>query len=881
MASSILDDILTAAIVTAAVAFGQPELAWAALAKSFAVTLVLTEVSKFLAPNPPNVNSTLLSRSQSVRTPIGSRQIIYGQVRVGGELTYARVINVNFGTVFAGTPTNLSRTMNLVITLSGHEVQEIGDIWFDDEVIPVDSSGVVSGRLAQYAVVQKKLGTDDDVCFGTLLERTGAVSTTFRQRGCAAIYAGLSKNNDLYPNGIPNISAVVKGAKCYDPRTGLTVWTQNAALCINHYLCLPKKKGGLGCDYASEIDQSDLITAANICDEDVALLAGGTEKRYTLNGAFLVNADPKSVLQSMLSSMAGTLVCVGGVWHIKAGAYATPTVTLTESHARGPIRTQMRMSRAEVFNGVKGVYISPNNNWQPSDFTPITNATYLTEDAGERLWKDVQFQFTTSHATAQRLAKIELERSRQQITEIFPANLMGLQVQAGDTVYRNSTAKGWVSKPFEVTDCKFVVYNDAQGAPALGVDLTLRETASTVWDWNTGLETIVDPAPDSSLANPFSPDAPGIVAVTESLYETTGSAGVKSLAAVTLGVIDDGSNPDYQLNYRLSSASTWTVVPVTKDTTISLFDLAPGIYEFRARTFNSLGVPSAFSATLTKELLGLTAPPSDVSGFSVRALAGSAWVMLERHPDLDVIQGGRIILRWSPTAGASWNNASLLAADGWPGDSVLIPVPLYSGTYLAKARDSTGNLSQNAVSFEITDANLTGYVTLSTLTEDPTFAGVKSSTAVVGGGIQLAGASNVDSIADVDSVVNWDEEGGAAMSGEYDFNTTMNLGSSKTVRLFPNQRGTNSDIGNTVDDRPLTIDDWLDVDGAAVDDVETVLWVRTTTGDPAGAPTWGAWHELLGPADYTLWGAQFKLIFTSADQMHNRNVDQLSVAAKQ
>ena len=564
-----------------------------------------------------------------------------------------------------------------------------------------------------------------------------------------------------------------------------------------------------------------------------------------------------------------------------AGAYNVPTVTLTDSDARGPVKTQSRLSRSEVFNAVRGVFVSASNAWQPTDFPPVLSTTYEAQDSGERIYRDIELAFTTSAAMAQRLAKIELERTRQQISHEFPAKLRGLLVQPGDTVAITSTAKGWTEKPFEVVNLQFSIYEDSNGAPALGVDLSLRETAAAVYDWNSGEELTIDPAPDTDLPNPFSPVAPGIVSVVEGLYETTGSAGVKTRAWVGLGVTDDGSNWSYQVEYSLTGQNDWTVIASTRNTLIPVDELAPGIYDFRARAVNELGVASAYSAIYVKQMLGLTAPPADVTNFTVRAMNGVAWATLDRHPDLDVIQGGRIILRWSPQAAPSWNEGSLLSQDGWPGDSVLIMAPLYSGTYMAKARDSSGNMSANAVSFSITDANLTGYTTLTTLTEHATFSGTKIGLAVVSGGLELSGASTVDSVADVDAVADWDAEGGIAMVGTYSFNTTMNLGSSQTVRLFPHQRGVNSDSGQLWDDRPLTVDEWTDIDGDLVDDVESTVWLRITTDNPAGSPTWGPWHPLPGPADFTLWGAQFELRYVSHDQTHNRNVDQLSVAAKQ
>jgi hypothetical protein len=887
--------ILIPAIVGAAVGTGIAVgtgaiLASAAIgffATSFATSLVLTGLAKLLAPNAPSIDTMSLSRTQTLRSPIGSRQIVLGQARVGGQLTFATIDFIDFGV--GVLQHNVNRTLGMIITLAGHEVEEIGDVWFDNEVVPITGAGVATGHYADYALIKKRLGTADDTAFEDLLAR-GVITANMRQRGCAKIMVRLSKNNDLYTNGMPNITAVVKGAKCYDPRTGLTVWTSNAALCINYYLCLPKVDGGFGVDYASEVNETKLIAAANSCDELVALAAGGSEKRYTINGAFLVSADPKSVLQAMLAAMAGTCVCVGGKWELNAGVYQVPTVTLTESHARGPIKTQTRLSRAEIFNGVKGTYVAASNNWQPTDFVPVVNSTYLLEDNNERLWKDVQFQFVSSHATAQRLAKIELERSRQQITEQFPANLMGLQVQAGDTVYRSSVAKGWVNKPFEVIESKFVIYSDAGGAPALGVDLVLRETAATVFDWNSGNETVVDAAPNSSLANPFSPVAPGIVSVVESLYATTGSAGVKSRVTVTLGLTLDGTSADYSLEYSVTGLNAWAVLPLTKDSVIRIDDLAPNTYDFRARSFNGLGVASSYSAIFKQQTFGLSAPPGNVQNLTVRAFGGQAMVTLTQAVDLDVRQGGRLILRWSPkTAGANWNDGSLLSPPdsavgpaGWPGDSVMVMAPLYGGTYLAKFRDSTGNYSVTEASFVVAESLLTALGALASVVESPTFTGVKTGLAAVDAALQLDGTVLWDSLGLVDSLTaNIDSLGGLSGSGSYLFANAMNVGSIKTARLYPSIASLAFDTLDTWDDRTSPIDSWGLIDGAVIEDAEVTLYVRITSDDPAGAPTWGPWHPLQGPADYTFWGAQFRLDFVSGNPTHNRKVTTLAVVAKQ
>ena len=103
-----------------------------------------------------------------------------------------------------------------------------------------------------------------------------------------------------------------------------------------------------------------------------------------------------------------------------------PDLGYTVNDLRGGVTWRPKLAKTELFNGIKGTYISEANQWQQSDFPSYaqdtihgyTNGTAAHDndanwDAdGQRLWKDVQLPFTTSVSMAQRIAKIELMRIR-------------------------------------------------------------------------------------------------------------------------------------------------------------------------------------------------------------------------------------------------------------------------------------------------------------------------------------------------------------------------------------------------------------------------------------------------------------------------------------
>ena len=228
----------------------------------------------------------------------------------------------------------------------------------------------------------------------------------------AYVYVRLNFDSDVYPNGVPNISFEVQGKKVFDPRTSTTAFSSNPALCIRDYLL--DSNYGLDAD-ATEINDTNFQAVANTCDEDVSL-SSGTEDRFTLNGSFELKQSPKNIIENMLSSIAGNLIYSNGQFKLRPATYSTPTVTLSEQHFRSGITLNTRVSKKELFNAVKGLYSEPANNYQPQDYPILTSSTFETEDNSERIFGEFNFPFTTSSTTVQRLAKIQLQKARQQIS---------------------------------------------------------------------------------------------------------------------------------------------------------------------------------------------------------------------------------------------------------------------------------------------------------------------------------------------------------------------------------------------------------------------------------------------------------------------------------
>lgn len=477
----------------------------AATVQFIAVTAASMAASKLLAPKMPSFSDSSLSeRGQLVRSPISARSIIYGRCRVSGTIVYI------------STTGTKNEYLHLVVALAGHEVEAIDEIYFNDEEVPL-SGNLPTGFYSGVALINKKRGVPNDTADQDLIDATvnltdGKWTSDHKLSGIAYLYVRLTWDAEKYPSGIPNISAVVRGKKVFDPRNSQTVYSANAALCLRDYLTSASL--GMGMTTA-EMDDTAFGAAANICDENVEIKPvtspATEENRYEANGVVSTSASPDENIGKLLSAMGGLIAYTGGKIAPYAAAYRIPTVTFSEKHFVGPISVQTRTSARDRVNSVKGVYLSEINNWQVTDFPTITDATYVSDDNGSVFFRDVVLPFTTSSSCAQRLAVIELRRAREEITMSARFRLEAMQVRAGDTVMITNSKLGFSSKVFEVMEWNFA---SGGNPPEVFVDMTLRETDSSVYSWNVTDEIYTAGALNTTLPNPFTIAAPTNLSLT-------------------------------------------------------------------------------------------------------------------------------------------------------------------------------------------------------------------------------------------------------------------------------------------------------------------------------------------------------------------------------
>lgn len=629
-----------------------------------------------------------------------SWQIVYGKMRIGGLISFINTVDNN-------------NNLDLVYTLAGHKITSIDKVWIDEEQVifgaspdPRWSTQFYNPDTNTYRSADHKVfmhlndGDPGNGAISELSARTSLWTGEHRQSNRAHAFIILVSNAILFPDGIPDISFEVSGIQCHDPRTSTTGFTQNAALIILDYLT--NTTYGLGyplseCETASG-EVGSFYDAANICDEDITLSDGSTEKRYTINAVFSSEETRQNILEKMMTAIGGTISNINGKWKCFPGKWVAPTITLDENDLLEDIEVQTKISRRDSFNGIKGTFTSAEKKFQEDDFPPYKNDFYKAQDNNERVWEDVQFPCTTSGKTCQRLAKLLLEKARQQIQVRGTFKLSGYQVEVGENVSFTYSRLGWYSKAFEVQESELLVGVAEGGGIKFAVRLLLRETASGVFDWNNGDETQYDLAPNTGLPDPFSVVALAGLTLesgTDHLYITSDGTVVSrifaSWTAATDGFVSNGGA--IELEFKLSSAGAWNaaISLPANSSNYYILDVQDGAeYDVRIRAKNGLGIYSDYTTVSNHLVIGKTEPPSDVSSIGSSLLPYGIVLGWSAITDLDV---SHYELR-EGAKDESWDSMGILAeVTGTTFEVNLRPAGLYK--YAIKAVDTSGNYSVN------------------------------------------------------------------------------------------------------------------------------------------------------------------------------------------
>jgi hypothetical protein len=561
--------------------------------------------------------------------------------------------------------------------------------------------GYEYGTPAQKVRVRKYLGAAGQTADADLVAASGGKWTSAHKgTGICYLYLMLEYDQEMFANfDLSRVSAVVRGKKVYDPRTTATVWTENAALIAADWL--QDDTYGMRAS-AAEVPSAEVIAAANVCDETIALNAlGATQARYTYNGSFTTDQSPRDVLEDLLSAMAGHCVWTQGRWLLRPGAYRTPAsgAEITEDHlADGGVTITPKVSRSALFNAVRVTCRDPSQGWAEVQAPLVVNATYEAQDGGVQVVRDITMPGAMDAMRAQRLGKIELERARQAVTVQASTSMRAYDYAPTDTALLILPRYGWGSgKVFEVIDRTW--------SPEGTLRYTWRETAAEVYAWAYGEATEVDPAPDTELPSPYTRPAalgtPSVASGTDQLWRqadgTIISRAYVSWTASADQFIREGGR--IELEWSIGGAEAWqALAPMPGTATEAWIAPVPDseVLVVRIRQATPLGVRSNWSYA-SVVVVGKTEAPGNPGGFAGTVTKNRVRWAWARLAELDYA--------YTEVRSSNANWGSDASPPLWRGDAnewTEVVSSAASYTRYIRHFDSSGNFSATAASAGVT-----------------------------------------------------------------------------------------------------------------------------------------------------------------------------------
>ena len=394
------------------------------------------------------------------RSTIAPIPMVYGERRVGGAVVFNKSFSSGGG----------NSSMVVIVALCEGEIESIGDVYFN---------GVISTheQFKNSFEIKKHLGSPGQTADSSVIGWFPGVWTTdHRLDSTAYVVVRLIQPADAPVwSGIPLISCDVKGKKVYDPRSGLTVWSDNPILIARDFLL--NTVYGVGVD-PSQVDEAEVILSANHCDEMIADTSPeGSHKRYTCNTQILPSDNLIPNMLILLQGANASLIYSGGLYKIHSERVTAPRdFDITDDEIVGQIVVGMA-EKANIFNRVNAEFFNPKKEWKEDIYVAEDAALRASEDDGVLMRLDIRMHVSTNPYETERLAKILLKQSRHSTRMKVTVGHIGLDLVPTDVVRVSYPTLGWVDgaeKLFRVT--RVQIRQDFL------VDLELMEYDDSIYD---------------------------------------------------------------------------------------------------------------------------------------------------------------------------------------------------------------------------------------------------------------------------------------------------------------------------------------------------------------------------------------------------------------
>ncbi len=439
-------------------------------------------------------------RQRIASDPGNKLPVIYGQGRVFGSITFADITSDN-------------QTMAFIITLCEGPIENIGQIWWDDYKLTLDSDGNVT------TATDSQGGTDDFLNGNLTVKKfksggrcspmetfsskwaSNAVNRTMPN--VAYLYVELKYNRDESVTGLTSkLGAEVQGklVRTFNGSTlsSGTSYSNNPSECLLDYLTSTV----YGCGDVMSDSDIDLTTFAShktFCDTLITHTDkdgnSTTAKRYTTDGA--INTFDERDL-----NVSDLVVCSQAIFSYHLGKFqvisdttGSSVMSFNPDNMYGDV-TIVNDGFNSALNKMNISFSSYAQKYQDDQvFLSLANNQKSYNEP--ELVQDTRFKFVNNNIMAERIGHIIVKKSRDNLIVSFKTDTRALALQVVDIISVTNSTYGFTNKLFKINS---ITENEMNDGGVSGYLITAQEYNADAYTEEALTE--FQTAPNTNLANP-------------------------------------------------------------------------------------------------------------------------------------------------------------------------------------------------------------------------------------------------------------------------------------------------------------------------------------------------------------------------------------------
>ena len=439
-------------------------------------------------------------RQRIASDPGNKLPVIYGKSKVFGSITFADITSDN-------------QTMAFILTLCEGPIETIGQIWWDDFKLTLDSNGNVTNATDSQ-------GETDDFLNGNLTVKkfkaggrcspmetfstkwaTNAVNRTMPN--VAYLYAELKYNRDESVTGLTSkLGAEVDGklVRTFSGSTlsSVTSYSNNPAECLLDYLT----STFYGCGDVmsdSDLDLDSFISHKAFCDTLITHTDkegnSTTAKRYTTNG--VINTFDERDL-----NVSDLVICSQSIFSYNLGKFqvvsdttGSPVMSFNPDNMYGDV-TIVNDGFNSSLNKLNISFSSYDQKYQ-DDQVFLDLPDNLKSYNEPELVQDTRFKFLNNNIMVQRVGNVIVKTSRDNLIVSFKTDTRALKLQVTDIVSVTNSTYGFTDKLFKINSITEI---DMNSDGVSGYFITAQEYNADAYAEEALTE--FQTAPNTNLANP-------------------------------------------------------------------------------------------------------------------------------------------------------------------------------------------------------------------------------------------------------------------------------------------------------------------------------------------------------------------------------------------